>query len=75
MWFYCLVQGTKDQAIDFYRRGIAELEKGIEIQCHGGGEQWEKAQRIQEKMIINLAMAKERLEFLSKFALMNAMCI
>ncbi|XP_035703758.1 spastin isoform X3 [Folsomia candida] len=55
---------NKDAAIDLYRNGIAELEKGIEIQVLGNGEQWAKAQRIQEKMITNLAMAKERLEFL-----------
>lgn len=54
-------------AVELYTRGIAELEKGIEIDCHGTGDQWEHAQRIQEKMIINLAMAKERLQYLSKF--------
>lgn len=43
------------------------MEKGIEIDCHGTGDQWEHAQRIQEKMIINLAMAKERLQYLCKF--------
>lgn len=57
---------SKEIAVELYKRGIAELEKGIEIDCHGTGEQWEHAQRIQEKMIVNLAMAKERLEYLCK---------
>ncbi|CAL8139892.1 unnamed protein product [Orchesella dallaii] len=57
---------SKDIAVELYKRGIAELEKGIEIHCHGTGDQWEHAQRIQEKMIVNLSMAKERLEYLSK---------
>ncbi|CAG7716737.1 unnamed protein product [Allacma fusca] len=57
--------GNKDEAISLYKRGIAELEKGIAIECNGLGDQWERAQRIQEKMIVNLAMAKERLEYLN----------
>lgn len=57
----------KDTVIDLYRKGITELEKGIEIQVHGSGEHWTKAQRIQEKMIVNLAMAKERLDYLSMY--------
>ncbi len=60
-----LIAGSKDVAIELYRKGIAELEKGIEIEVHGNGEQWRKAQRINEKMIVNLEMSKERLEFLS----------
>jgi len=56
--------GNKDVAINAYKRGISELEKGIQIPCHGTGDQWEKAQKVQEKMIINLEMARERLEYL-----------
>lgn len=55
-------------AIDLYRKGITELELGIAVQCWGGrGEVWERAQRLHEKMKTNLAMAKDRLQFLGKF--------
>ena len=60
---FCI--GNKEEAVSLYKRGIAELEKGIAIECTGYGEQWERAVKIQEKMIVNLAMAKERLEYLS----------
>lgn len=36
---FCIcVLGHKDQAVDWYRKGIAELEKGIAIQVTGSGE-------------------------------------
>ncbi|XP_050311713.1 spastin isoform X1 [Anthonomus grandis grandis] len=58
-------EGQKDLAIDLYRKGITELELGIAVQCWGGrGEVWERAQRLHEKMKTNLAMAKDRLQFL-----------
>ncbi|XP_066152493.1 spastin isoform X1 [Euwallacea fornicatus] len=60
-------EGQKDLAIDLYRKGISELEQGINVQCWGGqGEVWERAQRLHEKMKTNLAMAKDRLQFLEK---------
>lgn len=59
--------GQKELAIDLYRKGITELELGIAVQCWGGkGEVWERAQRLHEKMKTNLAMAKDRLQFLGK---------
>ncbi|XP_066249264.1 spastin isoform X2 [Euwallacea similis] len=59
-------EGQKDLAIDLYRKGISELEQGINVQCWGGqGEVWERAQRLHEKMKTNLAMAKDRLQFLA----------
>ncbi|CAH1116721.1 unnamed protein product [Phaedon cochleariae] len=58
-------EGQKELAIDLYRKGITELELGIAVQCWGGrGEVWERAQRLHEKMKTNLAMAKDRLQFL-----------
>ncbi|CAG9764826.1 unnamed protein product [Ceutorhynchus assimilis] len=58
-------EGQKDLAIDLYRKGITELELGIAVQCWGGrGEVWERAQRLHGKMKTNLAMAKDRLQFL-----------
>ncbi|XP_022909908.1 spastin isoform X2 [Onthophagus taurus] len=59
-------EGQKDLAIELYRKGITELELGIAVQCWGGrGEVWERAQRLHEKMKSNLAMAKDRLQFLA----------
>ncbi|CAH1984134.1 unnamed protein product [Acanthoscelides obtectus] len=65
-------EGQKELAIDLYRKGITELELGIAVQCWGGrGEVWERAQRLHEKMKTNLAMAKDRLQFLESMACME----
>ena len=57
--------GQKEMAIELYKKGIGELEKGIAVECTGGhGEVWEHAQRLHDKMCTNLAMAKDRLDFL-----------
>ncbi|XP_032665016.1 spastin isoform X2 [Odontomachus brunneus] len=59
-------EGQKEMAIELYKKGIGELEKGIAIECSGGhGEVWEHAQRLHDKMRTNLIMAKERLEYLA----------
>ncbi|XP_035720861.1 spastin-like isoform X1 [Vespa mandarinia] len=58
-------EGKKEMAIELYKKGIGELEKGIAVECTGGrGEVWEHAQRLHDKMCTNLAMAKDRLDFL-----------
>ncbi|XP_011258441.1 spastin isoform X2 [Camponotus floridanus] len=58
-------EGQKEMAIELYKKGIGELEKGIAVECNGGhGEVWEHAQRLHDKMCTNLAMAKDRLDFL-----------
>ncbi|XP_066516941.1 spastin isoform X1 [Hoplias malabaricus] len=59
-------KGHKDQAVDWYRKGIAELEKGIAIKVTGSGEKSERARRLQAKMSTNLTMAQDRLELLAK---------
>lgn len=57
--------GNKDLAIEFYKKGISELDRGIAVNCYyGRGEKWERAQRLQEKMKNNLKMAKDRLSLL-----------
>jgi hypothetical protein len=62
-----LQKGQKDIAIELYRKGILELERGISVDCWSGrGEVWERAQRLNEKMQANLAMARDRLHFLGK---------
>uniref|UniRef100_A0A8C7FYJ7 Spastin n=1 Tax=Oncorhynchus kisutch TaxID=8019 RepID=A0A8C7FYJ7_ONCKI len=48
----------KEQAVQWYKRGIAELERGIAI------KKYERDKRLQAKMITNLIMAKDRLELL-----------
>ncbi|XP_014226743.1 spastin isoform X2 [Trichogramma pretiosum] len=59
-------EGHKEMAIDLYKKGIDELEKGIAVECNGGrGEVWERAQRLNDKMRTNLTMAKDRLDFLT----------
>ncbi|CAM4474771.1 hypothetical protein PO909_015679 [Leuciscus waleckii] len=57
-------KGDKDKAVQWYRKGITELEKGICIQVTGTGEKANRARKLQDKMISNLNMAKDRLELL-----------
>ncbi|XP_041740373.2 spastin isoform X2 [Coregonus clupeaformis] len=54
----------KEQAVQWYKRGIAELERGIAIEVAESGEKCERDKRLQAKMITNLIMAKDRLELL-----------
>lgn len=59
-------------AIELYRKGIGELERGIAVECWSGqGEVWEKAQRLHEKMKTNLSMAQDRLQFLGNNFFLN----
>ncbi|CAB1344794.1 unnamed protein product, partial [Coregonus sp. 'balchen'] len=55
-----------EQAVQWYKRGIAELERGIAIEVAESGEKCERDKRLQAKMITNLIMAKDRLELLAK---------
>ncbi|GAA6094302.1 spastin [Tachysurus ichikawai] len=59
-------KGPKVQAVQWYRKGIAELERGISIEVTGSGEKADHARRLQDKMRRNLNMAKERLQLLGK---------
>ncbi|KAF4528140.1 hypothetical protein B566_EDAN011156 [Ephemera danica] len=59
-------EGQKELAVELYKKGIHELEKGIAIDCAGKGEVWERAQRLQLKMQTNLEMARDRLDFLEQ---------
>ncbi|XP_075059660.1 spastin isoform X2 [Mixophyes fleayi] len=58
----------KDQAVEWYKKGIQELEKGIAVPVEGQGEQCDRARRLQAKMATNLLMAKDRLQLLEKGA-------
>ncbi|XP_055695621.1 spastin isoform X3 [Lutzomyia longipalpis] len=58
-------EGQKEIAIELYRKGIQELERGIAVDCWSGrGDVWERAQRLHDKMQTNLSMARDRLHFL-----------
>nr|XP_023411018.1 spastin isoform X5 [Loxodonta africana] len=59
-------KGQKEQAVEWYKKGIEELEKGIAVTVAGEGEQCERARRLQAKMVTNLGMAKDRLQLLEK---------
>ncbi|XP_014806412.1 PREDICTED: spastin isoform X4 [Calidris pugnax] len=61
-------RGQKEQAVEWYKKGIEELEKGIAVLVIGQGEQCERARRLQSKMMTNLAMAKDRLQLLESGA-------
>ncbi|XP_021401134.1 spastin isoform X3 [Lonchura striata] len=60
--------GQKEQAVEWYKKGIEELEKGIAVLVIGQGDQCERARRLQSKMMTNLAMAKDRLQLLESGA-------
>ncbi|KAM9017939.1 spastin isoform 4-T4 [Ara ararauna] len=61
-------RGQKEQAVEWYKKGIEELEKGIAVLVIGQGDQCERARRLQAKMMTNLAMAKDRLQLLESGA-------
>ncbi|XP_020776895.1 spastin [Boleophthalmus pectinirostris] len=56
--------GEKEEAVQWYKRGISELEKGIAVEINAQGDQYERAKRLQDKMVNNLTMAKDRLVLL-----------
>ncbi|XP_008303119.1 spastin-like isoform X2 [Stegastes partitus] len=56
--------GEKGEAVQWYKKGIAELERGIAVEITGQGEQYDRAKRLQDKMVTNLTMAKDRLALL-----------
>ncbi|XP_067465816.1 spastin-like [Thunnus thynnus] len=56
--------GDKEAAAQWYKKGIAELERGIAVEITGQGEQHDRAKRLRDKMVNNLTMAKDRLALL-----------
>lgn len=54
----------KEEAVQWYKKGISELEKGIAVEITGQGEHYDRAKRLQDKMVTNLTMAKDRLALL-----------
>lgn len=53
---------TKKRAVDFYRKGLSELESGLQINCDENGVEWEKAKKLQDKMRSNLESSRGRLD-------------
>ncbi|XP_005099700.2 spastin isoform X1 [Aplysia californica] len=58
----------KDIAMELYKKGISELEKGIAVDVCGQGETYDRARRLKDKMQTNLVMVKDRLDILEKQA-------
>lgn len=58
--------GDKEEAVRWYKKGISELQRGIAVEITGQGEQYERAKRLQDKMVTNLTMAKDRLALLEE---------
>ncbi|XP_053292672.1 spastin isoform X2 [Pleuronectes platessa] len=56
--------GEKEEAVQWYKKGIAELEKGIAVEITLPGDQYDRAKRLQDKMVNNLTMANDRLALL-----------
>ncbi|KAF0027308.1 hypothetical protein F2P81_020049 [Scophthalmus maximus] len=57
--------GEKQEAVQWYKKGIAELEMGIAVEITlQAGDQYDRAKRLQDKMVNNLTMAKDRLALL-----------
>uniref|UniRef100_A0A674CI38 microtubule-severing ATPase n=1 Tax=Salmo trutta TaxID=8032 RepID=A0A674CI38_SALTR len=59
-------KGVKEEAVQWYQKGIAELQRGIAIEVTGQGEHCDRSKRLQTKMINNLTMAKDRLALLGQ---------
>lgn len=62
---------SKQQAIEFYRKGIQELEEGISISFNGRGADVDRARTLCDKMQNNLAMARDRLKILTELCNKN----
>ncbi|KAK3704922.1 hypothetical protein QZH41_016745 [Actinostola sp. cb2023] len=59
------VQGTlesKKRAVDFYQKGINELEAGLMIGCTGRGDEYDRTRRLQEKMEGSLDNSQARVD-------------
>uniref|UniRef100_A0A087YNK3 Fidgetin-like protein 1 n=1 Tax=Poecilia formosa TaxID=48698 RepID=A0A087YNK3_POEFO len=73
--------GEKEEAVQWYKKGIAELERGIAVEITGtAGEQYDRSKRLRDKMKANLTMAKDRLALLEPLSrigpyLADAICI
>ncbi|KAM8859927.1 spastin isoform 2-T2 [Spinachia spinachia] len=58
--------GDKEEAAQWYKKGISELQRGIAVEISGQGEQYNRSKRLQDKMVTNLTMAKDRLALLEE---------
>ncbi|KAL6101635.1 spast [Pungitius sinensis] len=59
--------GDKEEAAQWYKKGISELQRGIAVEITGqAGEQYNRSKRLQDKMVTNLSMAKDRLALLEE---------
>ena len=66
MQYFCIA-GDKEEALGWYLKGVAVLEKGVKVSTMGASpKDKENIIRIQAKMMKNLEMAKERIKDLGK---------
>jgi len=56
----------KVKAIELYRKGMKQLESGVEIDIQGQGEEVERAQRLHDKMVHSLQQTTERVQVLEE---------
>ncbi|XP_075933144.1 spastin isoform X1 [Anarhichas minor] len=57
--------GDKEDAVQWYKKGISVLERGITVEITGqAGEQYDRSKRLRDKMVTNLTMARDRLALL-----------
>lgn len=56
--------GDKEEAVKWYKKGIAQLESGVAVELTGQGDQYERSKRLQAKMVDSLHKAKDRLSLL-----------
>ncbi|XP_012369342.1 spastin [Octodon degus] len=59
-------KGQKEQAVEWYKKGIEELEKGIAVIVTGQGKVVSKATRDQSRQTVVLMLAKQVLMLLKK---------
>ncbi|KAK0145903.1 Spastin [Merluccius polli] len=67
--------GVKEEAVQWYKKGIVDLERGIAVEVTAEGDQYERTRRLQDKMVSNLNMAKERLVLLEATLASKRKCL
>jgi len=67
----------KKEAIDLYKQGIKELEKGVGlyIPVNTGDQVLVRAHRLKEKMMVNLATTRERVDYLTMNLHLNTLSL
>ncbi|CAL8359238.1 unnamed protein product [Boreogadus saida] len=56
--------GVKEEVVQWYKKGIEDLQRGIAVEVTGEGDQYERTKRLHDKMVNTLDMAKDRVSLL-----------